>query len=108
MRALLYGDLNPLRAGRTEEYPWPSERAHRDGVDPSGRLDRERWGEICPLGDCEEVLRGLEMGGELRAATQAGNPYGDEGFVAELERQAGRSPRLKPPGPPPKTRVTAA
>ena len=111
VRALLYGDLNPVRAGlvgRAEEYPWSSARAHLDGVDRSGILDLANWDEICPLNDWGDALMGMDAGAELRAATQAGNPYGDEGFVAQLERQAGRSLRLKPPGPQPKARATGA
>ena len=37
LRALLYVDLNPLRAGlvgRAEEYPWSSARVHSEGADP--------------------------------------------------------------------------
>ncbi len=41
VRALLYVDLNPVRAGlvgRAQEYPWSSARAHTEGADPSGTL----------------------------------------------------------------------
>ena len=111
MRALLYADLNPVRAGllgRAGEYPWSSARAHLDGVDRSGILDLANWDEICPLNDWGDALMGMDAGAELRAATQAGNPDGDEGFVTQLERQAGWSLRLKPPGPQPKARATGA
>ena len=42
VRALLYGDLNPVRAGlvgRAEEYPWSSARAHLDGVGVRGGFE---------------------------------------------------------------------
>ena len=111
-RALLYVDLNPVRAGlvgRAQEYPWSSARAHVEETDPSGTLDFEGWGEVCSANDWDEaLLSGGEGADKIRAATRSGTPIGDERFVAELERRAGRSLRSKPPGPPPKSRSARA
>ena len=112
VRALLYVDLNPVRAGlvgRAEEYPWSSARAHTEGADPSGTLDLGSWSEICSANDWGEALvGGADAVDAIRTATRAGNQFGDDRFVAELERQAGRLLRCKPPGPQPKSRVTTA
>ena len=112
VRALLYVDLNPVRAGlvgRAEEYPWSSALAHTEGADPSGTLDLGSWSEICSANDWGEALvGGADAVDEIRTATRAGNPFGDDRFVAELERQAGRLLRSKPPGPQPKSRVATA
>lgn len=109
MQALLYVDLNPVRAGlvgRAEEYPWSSARAHVEAHDRSGVLALEGWDEICPLHDwADALLGGTDAGEQIRVATRAGNPYGDEGFVSELEHKTGRSLRLKPPGPRPRARA---
>ena len=61
MRALLYVDLNPVRAGlvgRAEEYPWSSALAHTEGADPSGTPDLGSWSEICSANDWGEALVG--------------------------------------------------
>ena len=112
VRALLYVDLNPVRAGlagQAEEYPWSSARAHAEGADPSGTLDFGDWSEICSANDWGEALAdGADLTDEIRAATRSGNPFGDDHFVAELEQRAGRSLRRKPPGPPPKSRSAGA
>ena len=112
MRALLYVDLNPVRAGlvgQAEEYPWSSARAHAEGADPSRTLDFGDWSEICSANDWGVALAdGADLTDEIRAATRSGNPFGDDHFVAELEQRAGRSLRRKPPGPPPKSRSAGA
>ncbi len=112
VRALLYVDLNPVRAGlvgQAEEYPWSSARAHAEGADSSGTLDFGDWSEICSANDWGEALAdGADLTDEIRAATRSGNPFGDDHFVAELEQRAGRSLRRKPPGPPPKSRSAGA
>ena len=74
-----------------------------DGGDRAGEI-----GEIRPLNDWSEMLiGGADAADEIRAATRAGNPFGDDRFVAELERQAGRPLRRKPPGPQPKSRAAS-
>jgi len=45
---------------------------------------------------------------ELRRATFTGLPFGDVGFVEEMEERLGRRLRPKPPGRPPKARGAAA
>ena len=105
LRALLYVDSNPLRAGlvgRAQEYPWSSARAHTEGADSSGTLDLGSWSEICSANDWgQALLAAADPVDEIRTATRAGNPLGDDRFVAELERKAGRLLRCKPPGPQP-------
>ena len=95
--------------GRAEEYLWSSARAHSEGADPSGTLDLGSWSEICSANDWGEALvGGADAVDEIRTATRAGNPFGDDRFVAELERKAGRSLRCKPPGPHAKSRSATA
>ena len=109
--ALAYVDLNPVRAGMVPEasgYPWSSARAHIDGGDDGGLLNKSLWNEVCPLADWADVLRqrGVDDGGqELREATRAGRPYGDEKFVGALEKRVGRRLRAGTPGRPRKRQV---
>src|SRR5690606_23033437 len=44
---------------------------------------------------------------ELRRATYHGLPFGDAGFVEEMEAKCGRKLRPQPPGPRPKARSAA-
>jgi putative transposase len=47
--ALLYVDLNPVRAGLVGEaqlYPWSSARGHVEGKDPWGLVDPREWGQL--------------------------------------------------------------
>ncbi len=109
--ALLYVDCNPLRAGmvgEAAEYPWSSAAGHaRGGGDPF--VDWELWSEIRGTGAWADAMdRGPEARLEerIRRATYAGTPCGDEGFVQELERRAGR--RLSPGKPGRKPRRAGA
>jgi putative transposase len=109
-RALLYTELNPVRAGlapQATEYRWSSARAHA-GLQPAPdwlsmpwfthRHSTEGW---------QEVLRvGFREHGELerlREALRTGRPLGSDDFIDELERKLGRTLRPKggtalPPG----------
>ena len=97
--ALAYGDLNPVRAGLVggaEKWPWSSARAHLCGEDPSGLLDLDACRRWCDLSEWKQVLAtgGFTSEGVLlRRATEAGLPYAEEEFVAELERAEQRELR---------------
>jgi putative transposase len=105
--ALLYVDLNPLRAGlvgAAEHYPWSSANRHLGGSDPADLVDAGSWAELDLEADWGQRLQlaaacGLEQ--ELRRCTYAGTPFGSEAFVADMERRTGRRLRPKPPGPEP-------
>jgi len=104
--ALLYVDLNPVRAGLVEQatrYGWSSAAAHVEGGAPDGLLDSwelERWG------GCGEWSARLERSLEaseaqrLRQATSSGAAFGGPHFVAELERRYGRNLEPRPRGRP--------
>ena len=108
---MAYVDLNPVRARMVEsavEYEWSSAAAHRFGVEADPLLDDWAWNELHLQGDWADVL---EVGvpdataEELRRATEAGLPLGDEGFVRRMERQTGRHLRQGKPGPKLKARA---
>jgi len=111
LRALLYIDLNPVRAGLAEsawDWPWSSARAHAlddaaDSVLDSGwrdafaGWDRDEWRELLGEGD-------VEFSDTLRRSTQTGEPLGACHFVEELERRCGRTLRVGSRGRPRKRR----
>ena len=105
--ALLYVDLNPVRAGLVGDatgYPWSSAAWHANGADDP-LLDRSAWSEVRETGAWADALRrgpGARFEERLREATRTGLPLGDERFVAELERRAGRRLRAAKPGPKPR------
>jgi REP-associated tyrosine transposase len=101
-------DLNPLRAGLLrlpEQYEWSSARVHAAGAESDRTIDAWAWSELA-IGDNWAMVLQAAAGGNdgerLRQSTPAGLPFGDAGFVAELERRAGRQLRPKLPGPTPK------
>jgi len=109
--ALAYVDLNPVRAGlvgSAQEHPWSSAGAH-----PRGRrrlIDPWEWSELGLAADWSERLRGEAAGSrdaDLRRATYSGTPFGEEEFVAEMEKRSGRRLRPKPPGPVPRANSAA-
>ncbi|MEX2299898.1 MAG: transposase [Bryobacterales bacterium] len=109
-RALLYVDLNPVRAGLGNDpaaYPWSSAAAHSQGGDPSGLLDSWEWSELDPGAEWAEFLAartlGLAEAMALREATYSGRPLGEEAFVSRLETELGRSLQAKPRGRPPQS-----
>lgn len=100
-RALLYVDLNPVRADLAAsafDWPWSSARAHStEGlIDPV--LDAD-WEDRAGGWDHADWLVRLssEMEDEdipLRRATRLGEPLGSTQFVAALEQRAGRRLRV--------------
>jgi len=95
--ALLYIELNPVRAGLVEsawEWKWSSARAHVTGIDPTGLLDMEYWasrnGGAIWKQRLEEAAQDQALADSIRAATKSGRPWGSSEFVAGLELQLGR------------------
>ena len=97
--AIRYVELNPVRGGLVEnanDYAWSSARAHTGGV-RDHLLDAERpfpgpigdWRQWLASGLEDETLR------RLRDNTASGEPTGDNGFVAAIERRLGRRVRLR-------------
>jgi REP-associated tyrosine transposase len=114
-RALLYVDLNPVRAGMLSDptaYPWSSAAAHADNSDAAGLLDSWEWSDIDPDGDWKQLLqtRALDAAesASLRLATHRGRPFGDARFVESLEARLARNLTPKPMGRPLKARTAAA
>ncbi len=114
-RALLYVDLNPVRAGMLSDptaYPWSSAAAHANQRDIAGLLDVREWSEVDPDGDWKQLLRTRALdaaeSASLRAATYRGHPFGDAHFLKALELRLARNLEPKPMGRPPKTRTAAA
>lgn len=109
-RAMLYVDMNPVRAGlvaTASDWLWSSARTHvresaRDPVmnqgweEHFGFWDHAHWQEslrsAVPEEDCVAV----------RCATRTGEPLGAREFVARLERESGRNLRVLARGRPPK------
>ena len=88
--ALRYVEFNPVRANmvrRAEDYEWSSARAHLAGQDPQRLLDMDFWRRE---GGVSNWVRLLNQGEEesqcrdLRRATYAGQPFGDEEFAERL------------------------
>lgn len=102
--ALLYVDLNPVRAGMTGEataWEWSSARAHVTGRDEAGLIASETLAEFALCDGWEERLRRRQSGSteqELRRATAAGTPYADAAFRHELERRFERDMEWRPRG----------
>ncbi len=112
--ALLYVDLNPVRAGMTGEataWEWSSAVAHAGGRDETRLLARQRLAE---LGGCENWSARLKRRQaesteqRLRQATQTGTPFADAKFRHELERRYGRDLEWKPRGRSPKPTALSA
>jgi len=95
--ALRYVELNPVRARISSSitgYRWTSAEAHCSGIDPWGILDMDMlaakggpkaWRSMLERGTRD--LREREIHHLLRACTYAERPFGDESFIAEVERQ---------------------
>jgi REP-associated tyrosine transposase len=107
-RALLYVDMNPVRAGLVTapwDWTWSSARTHvaESACDPVmhtgweeyfGFWDHAHWRSclrsVIPDEDCDAV----------RSATRTGQPLGGREFVARLERESGRNLRVQARGRP--------
>ena len=91
--AIRYVELNPVRAGiagRADEYPWSSAKAHMNHFqdrliteNPLG-ITQKDWGAFLAQGTPESEARLIK----LHSAT--GRPLGDECFTAALEKTTGR------------------
>lgn len=112
--ALLYVDLNPVRAGMTGEaiaWEWSSARAHVDGRDETGLLSGKLWAEFGVCKDWAERLKRRQSQStelEIRRATVTGTPYADAAFRRELERKFERDLEWHPRGRAQKPKALAA
>ena len=112
--ALAYVDLNPVRAKlvkHAEEYEWSSARAHLSGCEGDPLLDSWDWAELGFGADWAERLAAhaaADQGELLREATYGGRPFGDEAFVADMERTLKRPLTKRSPGRKPKALAAAA
>ena len=111
--ALLYVDSNPVRAGMVGDaigYPWSSAAEHALGAG-GDLVDWDLWREVRGVGAWDEALGrppAQDFEQKLRSATFAGLPLGNEGFVNELERRAGRMLRPGKRGRKPLTSAASA
>jgi putative transposase len=107
-RALLYVDMNPVRAGlvRTPwDWLWSSARTHilRSSSDP---VMNERWEEYFGYWDhahwrkCLQSAIPAEDLAIVRYATRTGEPLGGRDFLERLERESGRTLRVQARGRP--------
>jgi len=103
-----YVEQNPVRAGmveKAEDYPYSSARAHvngsKDAVLGEELFSNDRKADYTLLLRSDMPRKEIE---HLRYVTKTGRPFGNEGFVVEMERklerrlsqrQRGR-PRKKP------------
>jgi putative transposase len=112
--ALLYVDMNPVRAGMTGEataWEWSSARAHVEGRDETGLLSGKLWAEFGVCQDWAERLKRRQSEStelELRRATVTGTPYADAAFRRELERKFERDLEWRPRGRAQKAKTFAA
>jgi putative transposase len=95
--AVLYVEMNPVRAGMAEaaaDWPWSSARAHLSGQDPWHILDLTWWRANCDADWWPEVLRAgfqeAALAARLREATRTGRPFGSDDFVRRIECAVGR------------------
>ena len=108
-RALLYTELNPVRAGmvrRARDYPWSSARIHCGQAACPAWLTLDPWEKAYQPAEWEEILEvGFREHGQLerlREGLRSGRPLGDEAFIDELETRLGRPLRRQKPGRRPK------
>jgi putative transposase len=99
-----YIEQNPVRAGlvnRAEDYPYSSARAHGNGgkdvvLGEDLFNDHSRSDYMLLLRSdisCSEIDR-------LRYATKTGRPFGNEGFVCDMEKKLHRNLLKRPKGRP--------
>jgi putative transposase len=110
LAAARYIEQNPVRAGlagRPEDWPWSSARAHLTGR-PDGLTDIEALGGL--VANWESFLAnrlddaGLEA---IRRGERTGRPLGDAGFVQRLEASTGRRLARQKRGPKPRQAAEA-
>ena len=106
VRALLYVDNNPVRAGlvaRAEEWPWSSAAAHAGEGDTAGLVDPDDWGMLSAKIGWRELARAevdAALIDSIRYHTRTGRPLGDEDFLDRIESQLGYPVRRARPGRP--------
>ena len=96
-RALLYTELNPVRAEmvrRAVDYPWSSARVH-GGLSPCPPwLSLHPWAEAYGAVEWGEILQvGFRDHGELerlREGLRSGRPLGEDAFIDEWEARLDR------------------
>ena len=99
-----YIEQNPIRAGlvnRAEDYPYSSARAHVNGgkdvvLGEDLFSDDSRPDYILLL---RSNIPGTEID-SLRYATKTGRPFGNEGFVSNMEKKLERRLLQRPKGRP--------
>jgi putative transposase len=112
--ALLYVDLNPVRAalvGDAQLYPWTSAPAHVTGEDRWGLVDIQEWRQLRVRVEWSDALNRPLPESELtklRLATRSGAPCGGVEFVRSLEEKAGRCLELRARGRPRKREMTVS
>ena len=106
VRALIYVDSNPVRAGLVKtptEWMWSSARFHAGGDDILGLVDPKewtrwsrkiQWSDKSPQSDMEASIE------VLRHHTRNGCPLGNDDFMDALETRLGYPVRRKSPGRP--------
>jgi putative transposase len=103
LAATRYVALNPVRAKlvrRAEDWPWSSVRAHLERKDDElvkvGPLI-ERYGDMAGILKPDALEWDRPTWDALRKAETTGRPVGGPEWLAELERQSGRSlvPRIR-------------
>ncbi len=89
-----YVEQNPVRAGmveKAEDYPYSSARAHvngsKDAVLGEELFSNDRRADYTLLLRSDMPRKEIE---HLRYVTKTGRPFGNEGFVVEMERKLER------------------
>ena len=106
VRALLYVDNNPVRAGvvsKAADWLWSSAVAHARGVDIAGLVDPREWRALSKKLGWVELARRKEnddVVDSIRYHTRTGRPLGDERFLDRVEAQLGYPVRRANPGRP--------
>ncbi len=96
--ALRYVEMNPVNANlvhRPQDWPWSSAFAHTAGTDPNGLVDLSDWSQRWSPGRWNQTLElGIEAAAwveRLREATRTGRPFGEDGFIEQVEANLKRA-----------------
>ena len=96
-RALLYTELNPVRAEmvcRAVDYPWSSARVHGGMSRCPPWLSLHAWAEVYGAAELGEILQvGFREHGELerlREGLRSGRSLGEDAFIDDLEAKLDR------------------
>jgi putative transposase len=82
IRALIYTDRNPVRAGivkLAQQYPWSSARAHAGIIDSAGLINLEKWSRIAESYDWNGLIRQEENEKDLKELRE--HTYMGKSFV---------------------------